>query len=296
MKCPAGAALPSGTRVAAKRGRWYALAMALNIVMLGDIVGQPGRRVVSQQLPALRRRLGADLAIANAENSAAGSGLTPELADELFSYGLDGLTLGDHAFRRGQIIPMLNKTDRIARPANLPRQAPGRRWLQIDAPDGRPVVVVTVLGRLFMTSLAGDDPFACVEQVLREVPGDSRVIVEVHAEATSEKVAMGHHFDGRVAAVVGTHTHIPTADAKRLPGGTAYLTDLGMTGPYDSVLGRRKDRVLQFMTTAKPAKFDVAEGDVRLCGMHLKLDDAGKAVSIDRVEVAADPTAPPFTE
>ena len=268
--------------------------MGLSLLMLGDIVGQPGRRVVAQQLAGLRESCAAGVVIANAENSAAGSGLTPAIADELFGYGIDGLTLGDHVYRRGEIIPRIRKDAHICRPANLPTDAPGRSWLELPTPSGRTLVVLTVLGRVLMPTLKGDDPFAAVDRVLGQLPADRDVLVEIHAEATGEKVALGHYLDGRVAAVVGTHTHIPTADAKLLPGGTAYISDLGMTGPYDSVLGRRKDRVIKFMSTSVPTKFDVAEGDVRLCGVHIVLDDAGKATSCQRVEIAADHDAQPF--
>lgn len=272
--------------------------MSLSIVMIGDIVGKPGRRVVDQQVQRVREDCEADLVIANAENIAGGSGLTAALAERLFSYGIDGLTLGDHVYRKADIIPMLERTDRVCRPANLPEDAVGPRFLTLPARDGsRTLCVLTVLGRLYMSGgPLADDPFAAVDMILHELPSDAAVLVEVHAEATSEKVALGHHLDGRVSAVVGTHTHIPTADARVLPGGTAYVTDLGMTGPYDSVLGRRKDRVLQFMTTAIPARFDVAEGDVKLCGVHITLDDANKATACRRLEYPADLDRPPFAE
>lgn len=268
--------------------------MSLSLIMLGDIVGQPGRNVIAQQLSELRKSCSADCVIANAENSAAGSGLTPAIADELFAAGIDGLTLGDHVYRRGEIIPRLRKDGRIARPANLSTDAPGPQWIELPTPAGVKLVVVTVLGRVLMPTLKADDPFAAVDRVLGLVPEGSVVVVEIHAETTGEKVALGHYLDGRVAAVVGTHTHIPTADAKVLPGGTAYISDLGMTGPYDSVLGRLKDRVVKFMTTGVPTKFDVAEGDVRMCGVHIVVDDSGKASSCQRVEVRADHKAKPF--
>ncbi len=269
--------------------------MGLKFVMIGDIVGQPGRRVVQQQLPALRERYVPDFVIANAENIAGGSGITPQLYDRLRKYGVDGVTLGDHVFRQSEIVPHMNELDRLIRPANLPDAAVGHTSMTLQTADGRRLCVVTVLGRMFMMGgPAADDPFAAVELLLDELPRDAAVLVEIHAEATSEKVALGHHVDGRVSAVVGTHTHIPTADAKVLPGGTAYITDLGMTGPYDSVLGRRKEKVLQFMTTAMPTPFGVAESDVRLCGVFVELDDEHRAVRCERVEMPADAAQPPF--
>lgn len=271
--------------------------MAMRVLMIGDVVGQPGRRIVHQQLKELRRELEPDVVVVNAENIAGGSGITPQLYRKLISYGADGVTLGDHAFRQREILPAIDGLDRLARPANLPSSAPGRRHLRLDAGGGRTLHVITVLGRLFMSGgPQGDDPFAAVDRLLSQVEEGAAVIVEIHAEATSEKVAMGHYLDGRASAVVGTHTHIPTADAKVLPGGTAYITDLGMSGPYDSVLGRRKDRVLQFMTTGVPAAFDVAEEDVRLCGAMIDIDDAGMATDIQRIEKPADPNRPPFAE
>ncbi len=271
------------------------LTVGMRVFFIGDIVGQPGRRVVQQQVKSLRRELNVDLVIANAENVAGGSGITPQLYERLLKYDIDGLTLGDHCFRQKDIIPTLGELDRITRPANLPQAAAGRRWLRVTSRDElHSVIVITVLGRLFMPTLAADDPFACVDALLDELKPDVPVIVELHAEATSEKVAMGHHLAGRVAAVLGTHTHIPTADAKVLDGGTAYITDLGMTGPYDSILGRKKERVLQFMTTAMPAPFDVADGDVRLCGALIELDENGRTTLCERVERSADLSRPPF--
>jgi metallophosphoesterase (TIGR00282 family) len=267
----------------------------MRIVMIGDIVGKPGRQVVQQQMPAIRRMYEPDLVIANAENIAGGSGITATAFHKLVSYGIDGMTLGDHAFRQRDSAPLLNGQNIICRPANLPQRAAGRRWIELTTRSGKKLVVITVLGRIFMTGAPADDPFATVEELLRMVPAEAQVLVEVHAEATSEKVAMGHFLDGRVIGVVGTHTHIPTADAKVLPRGTAYMTDLGMTGPYDSVLGRKKECVLQFMTTAMPVAFDVASEDVRLCGVFIETDDATRrAVRCERIELLADPDGPPF--
>lgn len=259
----------------------------MRILFLGDIVGRPGRQVVHQKLPGVVREHGVDLVIANAENIAGGSGITTNLFHKLRSYGVDVCTLGDHAFRRADILPTLQASERIIRPANLSVQAAGRQYTVVTTASGVQVAVFCLLGRIYMSHLPADDPFAAADRILGQLPKTCRVVVcEIHAEATSEKVAMGHHLDGRASMVVGSHTHVPTADAKLLPGGTAYLTDLGMTGPYDSVLGRRKDRVLRFMTMNMPHPFDVATNDVRLCGAVAEVDEStGKAVSIQRVEV-----------
>ncbi len=268
--------------------------MALSVLIFGDIVGRPGQRIVCQQAPVLRDRYGADLVIANAENAAGGSGLTPAIFDKLTKYGLDGVTLGDHVYRQRDIVPVLEKDPRVARPANLAEAARGKLYTELKTPDGRPLFVITVLGRLHMTGPAADDPYAAVDMLLHELPEDAPKVVEVHAELTSEKIALGYYLDGRVSAVFGTHTHVPTADAKILPKGTGYITDLGMTGPYDSVLGRRKESVIKYMTTSMPEPFGVADGDVRICGVHVVINDAGLTESIERVEAKADLTLPPF--
>ena len=262
------------------------MSTPLRILVLGDIVGRPGRQVVHQKLPQLVREKKIDLVIANAENIAGGSGITQNLFHKLRSYGVDVITLGDHIYKKIDIVPTLSNSERVVRPANLARDAAGRTFSVVTTNSGVPVGVFSVLGRIFMT-LPADDPFAAADRVLDSLPDNVRVCVcDVHAEATSEKVAMGHWLDGRVSLVVGTHTHIPTADAKILPGGSGYITDLGMCGPYDSVLGRRKDRVIKYMTTNMPAPFDVATGDVRLCGVLAEIDpDTGRAIAIERIEV-----------
>jgi 2',3'-cyclic-nucleotide 2'-phosphodiesterase len=271
--------------------------MSLRVVMLGDIVGQPGRLAVAQLVPAIRHRWQPDLIIANAENSAGGSGLTPEQYTKLSDAGIDAFTLGDHVYKRAQIVRTLETQANIIRPANLPAGAKGRRWMQLTVPrlPGVSLFVTTVLGRIFI-NLPANDPFATIDSVLAELPAvDPLVLVEVHAEATSEKQAMGWYLDGRVAAVVGTHTHVATADARILPHGTGYITDLGMTGPQESVLGRRIDRVLAHMTTSMPAPFDVAEGDPRVCGVFLEIDPTSRRTThIERIELKADTGAPPF--
>jgi len=261
--------------------------MSIRILCLGDIVGRPGRQVVHQKLPALVRDRKVDLVVANAENIAGGSGITQNLFHKVRSYGVDVVTLGDHAFKKADIIPTLQSSERILRPANLSAGAAGRTHTVVTTNGNIGVGVFAVLGRIFMSQMPADDPFAAAEKVLNQLPRNVKVIVcDIHAEASSEKVAMGHWLDGRCSLIFGTHTHIPTADAKILPGGTAFISDLGMCGPYDSVLGRRKDRVVKYMTTNMPQPFDVATGDVRLCGVLAEVDEqTGRAVSIERIEV-----------
>lgn len=280
--------------------------MPIKIAILGDIVGTAGRQAITAAIPTIRNDLGAHLIIANAENSANGSGITPEIYRKLKDAGVDGITLGDHAFRKQQIYATLNEPD-IIRPINLPDKAKGRGCMTLMATDesGKPVAVhvVTLIGQLFMTNMRGSDAFAAIDaqlDKLRSMPGV--VLVEMHAEATSEKVAMGWHLNGRAACVFGTHTHIPTADARLLPkpgedptlpgnpwlgvGRTGYITDLGMTGPYDSVLGRQADRVVKHLTTGMPAAFDVAEGGSRTCGVLVTIDPASRlATAIERIDI-----------
>lgn len=263
--------------------------MSLRLLCVGDVVGSPGRRVLAEGVPALVERHGVDCVIVNAENAASGSGLTPALYQKVIDAGADLVTLGDHIYRRKEIISTLETSDRIVRPANLPPTAPGREYAICEVGAGHRVAVISVLGRMFM-KLPTSCPFATVDRLLRALPTDVKVVVvDVHAEATSEKVAMGWHLDGRVSCVFGTHTHIPTADERVLPGGTAYITDLGMTGPYDSVLGRLKERVIGTMMSAVPSPFDVARGDVRLCGILVDVDpQSGRATGIERVRFDAN--------
>lgn len=264
--------------------------MSLRILCLGDIVGRPGRQVVHQRLPGLVRQHKVDLVVANAENIAGGSGITQNLFHKLRSYGVDVVTLGDHVYKKADIIPTLQNSERIVRPANLAAAAAGRTFTVVTTNSGVPVGIFCVLGRIFMNQLPSDDPFAASDRVLQQLPKNVRVTVcDMHAEASSEKVAMGHYLDGRVSMIFGTHTHIPTADAKVLPGGSAFISDLGMCGPYDSVLGRRKDRVVKYMTTNMPHPFDVATGDVRLCGALVEIEpDTGRALSIERIEAQGE--------
>jgi metallophosphoesterase (TIGR00282 family) len=263
--------------------------MALRILCLGDVVGRPGRQILHQKLPALVKQRQVDLVIANAENIAGGSGITANLFNKIRSYGVDVVTLGDHVYRKNDIISSLQASERIVRPANLSSAAVGRPFTVVTTNSGVSVGVFCLLGRIYM-NLPADDPFAAADRVLDAMPDKVKVCVcDMHAEASSEKVAMGHHLDGRCSIIFGTHTHIPTADAKVLAGGSAYISDLGMCGPYDSVLGRRKDRVLKYMTTNMPAHFEVATGDVRMCGALAEVDEStGRAISIERIEVQGE--------
>jgi metallophosphoesterase (TIGR00282 family) len=255
----------------------------MRILFIGDIVGTPGVGFVRRALPVLIPREGIDLVIANAENAVAGSGLTPSVYRKLRDAGVDLVTLGDHIYKKQEIIPTLEKDDRICKPANFPPDAPGREYLTAVARDGTPVAAFCLLGRTYMRSV--DCPFRAADRVLKALEGQVRcVLVDMHAEATADKYLMGHHLKGRVSAVLGTHTHVPTADEQILPGGTAFISDVGMTGPYDSVLGRRVDRVLFTTVTFVPSLFEVATGDPRLGGAIVDVDPAtGKATAIRRI-------------
>jgi len=257
----------------------------LRILALGDVVGRPGRDIITEVLPGLITDREVSFVVTNAENAAGGSGLTPETARALFEAGVDCITTGDHVFRRKEIIPLLETDARILRPANFARSASGKGFTVLEGRHGERVGVVNVLGRVFMKPI--DDPFAAVESILNRLAGDTDVIVvDFHAEATSEKVAMGWHLDGRVTAVIGSHTHVQTADERVLPKGTAYITDLGMTGPHQSVLGRSVEKVVRALTTGMPTHFDVATGDVRLSGVLITADrNTHKATAIERIVV-----------
>ena len=272
--------------------------MSVTILCIGDVVGRPGRRLLADHLPELISSRQADLVVCNGENAAGGSGLTPQIFKKLLHYGVDAVTLGDHVYRKQEIIETLNSSEQIVRPANISARAAGRRWIVVKTKSGsHQVAVACMLGQMFMRS--ADSPWAAVDQVLGEIPSSVKIrVIDFHAEASSEKIAMGWHCDGRASVVFGTHTHIPTADARVLEKGTAYISDVGMTGPYDGVLGRRKDRVLWALTTCMPTPFSVAVGDPRLMGVLVRVDeDTGRAIDIERVEVcgAAQP-GPPYDE
>jgi metallophosphoesterase (TIGR00282 family) len=257
----------------------------MKILFLGDIVGQPGVAFVKQALPVLVAREGIDLVIANAENASAGAGITPPAYRQLRQAGIDLVTMGDHVYKKQEIIPVMQEDERICRPANFPQDAPGREFVVASARDGTKVAAFCLLGRTYMRAV--DCPFRAADRVLRSLAGQaSCVIVDMHAEATADKYLMLHHLKGRVSAVLGTHTHVPTADEQIVAPGTAFISDVGMTGPYDSILGRRIDRVLGTTVTFVPSAFEVATGDPRLGGAIVEIDAvSGRAQSIRRVMV-----------
>ncbi|MEQ8786136.1 MAG: TIGR00282 family metallophosphoesterase [Pirellulaceae bacterium] len=260
----------------------------MRILMIGDIVGRVGVKFVVRVLLGLRRREALDLVIANGENADGGSGITPSLYRQLIAGGVDCITLGDHIYRKKDIYKVLNQEANIVKPANFPAEAPGRDWTVVPTQGGEPVAVFSVLGRVFMRPV--DCPFQAVERVLSQIPPEVKVrFLDMHAEATSDMQLMGRFLDGRVSAVLGTHTHVPTADERILPGGTAFQCDVGMTGPHESILGREIDKVMETTVTFRPTRFQVAERDVRLMGTIVDIDDdSGRAVAIRRLSVTED--------
>ena len=257
----------------------------MKILFIGDVFGQPGRRIVKELLPALVGEYDPDLVLANGENAAAGFGITPPLVEELLDMGIAVLTSGNHIWDKKEICAYLNEHSdgRLLRPANYPHGAPGHGLYLGKTRSGFGYAVLNLQGRVFMSPI--DCPFRTADDQLAKIPAEVKIrIVDMHAEATSEKVSMGWYLDGRVTAVVGTHTHIPTADETILPRGAAYITDLGMTGPYDSVIGIDKQSVIQKFLTQLPARFEVAKGDVRLNGVLIEADPlTGRAASIERI-------------
>ena len=260
----------------------------MRILFIGDIFGQPGRRAVKEALPGMLEEYSPDLILANGENAAAGFGITPPLVEELLGLGIAVLTSGNHIWDKKEILPYLaeHADGRLLRPANYPSgpdEAPGHGLYLGKTRAGIEYAVMNLQGRVFMPVI--DCPFHTADRLLERIPAEVNIrIVDMHAEATSEKVAMGWFLDGRVTAVIGTHTHIPTADETILPGGTAYITDVGMTGPYDSVIGVDKESVLRKFLNQLPARFEVAKGDVRLAAVLVESDPAsGRAVSIQRI-------------
>jgi metallophosphoesterase (TIGR00282 family) len=249
--------------------------------------GRPGRRAVEERLPSLRDELELDFVVANGENAADGLGITPKIADKLLGAGVDVITLGNHVWRRREIVPYLSGTDRVIRPANLSASSPGRGWTVAAARDGTLVGVINLLGDLFMAPAVS--PFEVVDGLVEEARRETPVVlVDFHGEATSEKVAMARHLDGKVTAVFGTHTHIQTNDARVQPGGTAAITDAGMTGPHDSVIGVKAELAIQRMRTGMPIRFETAEGDVRLEGALVECDGSGRATGCETFRVAVE--------
>ncbi|MFZ5447384.1 MAG: TIGR00282 family metallophosphoesterase [Thermodesulfobacteriota bacterium] len=254
----------------------------MNILFIGDIVGAPGRRAVTELLPRAVDHHFIDLVVANGENASGGIGITPQVADQLLSQGVDVLTSGNHIWKHKEILPYLEDTDRLLRPANYPPETPGRGLTLVETATGEPAAIINLEGRVFMNSL--ECPFRTVDRLLDTLPTEAKVIlVDMHAEATSEKQAMGWYLDGRVSAVVGTHTHVQTADERILPDGTGYISDAGMTGPVDSVIGMNREIIQARFLTQRPHPFKVATQNIQLQGLVLKIDSTGRCREINRL-------------
>jgi metallophosphoesterase (TIGR00282 family) len=260
----------------------------MKILMIGDIVGRPGRNVVVERLKEIKKERNIDFVVANVENAAAGFGLLPYMGEEFLAAGVDVMTSGNHIFDKRDIIEYIKDQPRLLRPANYAQDVPGLGLWVGQAKNGVAVAVINIQGRVFMAP--NDCPFRCADRLIADLAGKARVIlVDHHAEATSEKIAMGWYLDGRVSAVVGTHTHVPTADERVLPGGTAYITDLGMTGPYDSVIGVDKEIILDKFLRGLPRKLETAERETRLSGALIDINEkTGQARTIYRVQVPYD--------
>lgn len=260
----------------------------MKILAIGDVVGKPGRQAVKQFVGKMKKKNEVDFVIANGENSAGGSGYTEKTAVELFSAGVDVITSGDHVFKKKDILGYITKENKLLRPANYPEGVPGYGYIILPLNDNLKIAVVNILGRVFLKPLRC--PFKIMDTLLEKISqATPNIIVDFHAEATSEKIAMGWFLDGKVSAVVGTHTHVQTADEIILPKGTAYITDLGMTGPIDSVLGREVKNVLEHFLTGMPAKFPMAKGNIQLQGVIVDIDEkTGKAKSIKRIKLKLD--------
>jgi len=255
----------------------------LNVLVIGDIVGKPGRKAIKNLLPGLQKKHNITFTIANAENAAGGRGLTRDVMNEILSAGVDVLTMGNHVWDNKDIFSFIDDEPRLIRPINYPGYCPGQGYHIYTAGFNRKITVINASGRVFLPSL--DCPFRVVDEILPQLMDQSDcIIIDFHAEATSEKLALGYYFDGRVTAVLGTHTHIQTADERILPGKTAYITDLGMTGPVDSILGVEKDLVIEKFLTQRPVRFDVAKGPAQLQGVMLNIDEkSNKVNSINRI-------------
>jgi len=256
----------------------------MRILFVGDVVGAPGRRIVRQRLKGLKSDIGANLTIVNGENAAGGAGLTTATAEELFAAGADVITTGNHVWDKREVLGLLGREPRLLRPANYPEGSPGTGVVVVPV-AGTSVAVLNLMGRVFMPLL--DDPFRAADRILDEIRGSARVVVvDFHAEATSEKMAFAWSLDGRVSAVLGTHTHVATADARVLPGGTAFITDVGMTGPFDSVIGVKKEQAIERFRTSRSIPYETADGDVRLAAVRVDVDPAsGRALAIERIEL-----------
>lgn len=255
----------------------------MKILFIGDIVGSPGRKAVKELIPRIKKRDKAEFIIANGENAAGGSGITQNIAQELLDAGIDMITSGDHIWKRKDIIEVLDQHPNVLRPLNYPPGVPGAGYNIVKTRNGTKIGVINLVGRVFMEAV--ECPFRQAREAIEDISKETPIIIlDIHAEATSEKIAMGWYLDGRASAVIGTHTHVQTADERVLPQGTAYITDVGMTGPHDSVIGRKKEQILTRFITQLPTRFEMAEEDIQLNGALLDLDEnTGKAKSIKRV-------------
>ena len=266
----------------------------MRILFVGDIFARPGRTIVHERLPELQKEYGVELTVANGENAAGGFGITPQIAEELFELGIDVITTGNHVWDKREIIDYMSSANgneqslarKVLRPANYPAGTPGFGWYQGRTRSGVDYAVINVQGRVFMAS--NDDPFRVADELLQKITAKV-IVVDLHAEATSEKVALGWYLDGRVTAVLGTHTHVPTADEQVLPGGTAVQTDVGMSGPYRGVIGVQKEQIVQKFLTNMPSRFEPAAEDVRLCAALIDCDaTTGRATAIQRIMLRQD--------
>jgi 2',3'-cyclic-nucleotide 2'-phosphodiesterase len=260
--------------------------MPVKLLFIGDIIGKPGREALSRELHRIVDRHRVDLVIANGENAAGGFGLTAETAQELFKCGVQMITSGNHIWDKKDSLEYIKREERIVRPANYPEGTPGRGATLVSTPGGVKIGILNLEGRVFMNNL--DCPFRCADREIAKLKEETPIIfVDFHAEATSEKVSLGWYLDGRVSAVVGTHTHVQTADERILTAGTAYMTDAGMTGSFDSVIGVRKEDAIEKFITQRPAKFEVAKKDIRINGVVIEVDEkSGLALSIERINIA----------
>jgi metallophosphoesterase (TIGR00282 family) len=260
----------------------------LRVLFVGDVVGKPGRKAISQLLPDFKKESNIDFCIANGENAAGGFGITSDVVEELLANGIDVLTSGNHIWDKKEIVKRIDGLPRLLRPSNYPDGVPGRGAITIRAADGVEIAVLNVAGRVFMPNL--DCPFRVSEREIKKLRKSTPVVfVDIHAEATAEKIALGWFLDGLATAVIGTHTHVQTADERILPGGTAYISDAGMTGSFDSVIGVKKEHVLQRFLTQMPIRFEVAGGDLRISGVIVEADtESGKANRIERFQIVLE--------
>jgi 2',3'-cyclic-nucleotide 2'-phosphodiesterase len=281
--------MPDGPHVTIENQDRSRNTSTLRILFVGDIFGRPGRTIVHERLPDLQKRHEVELTIANGENAAGGFGITPQIAEELFELGVDVITTGNHIWDKREIIEYMNSANgnetslarRLLRPANYPAGSPGFGWYQGRTRSGVDYGVINLQGRVFMAS--NDDPFRVADELLKQITAKV-ILVDMHAEATSEKLSLAWYLEGRATAVLGTHTHVPTADERVLAGGTAVQTDVGMTGPYESVIGVQKEQIVQRFLTNMPARFEAATNDVRLCATLIDCDAAtGRATGIQRI-------------